>query len=277
MAEQHRHPALPGLSGDPNGFVIGSDRAYLEDGSTSMRPTLLTVPQASPDGYVLGLYPPYEVQPGDHFQATVSCQQNATGCSALFRVSYLDTAGAPHDLWSLGEFYDGQYFKLDLDLSQLAGQKIQFVLNVGARLARRRPCPVGGSAHRALPGRGPDGPPPDQHRQPQPNAHAGSLADAHGHADAYSAPADHAEPAAIAPADHRFHHLVLQPALQRSLSAPSALISHSPLPGVICIGPSQKHKNKSRRGRRLELLASRLLVQGDLTRPGSSRTSRASE
>ena len=62
----------------------------------------------------------------------VGCEQNATGCSALFRVSYLDAAGTPHDLWSLGEFYDGQYFNLDLDLSQLAGQKIQFVLNVGA-------------------------------------------------------------------------------------------------------------------------------------------------
>ena len=122
----------PGLSGDTNGFVIDIERAHLEDGSISDLPTLLTFPQDSPDGYVLGLYPPYEVQGGDHFQTSVGCEQNATGCSALFRVSYLDAAGTPHDLWSLGEFYDGQYFNLDIDMSQLAGQKIQFVLNVGA-------------------------------------------------------------------------------------------------------------------------------------------------
>ena len=121
----------PGLSGDTNGFVIPLDQAHLEDGSTSSLPTLLTFPQDSANGYILGLYPPYEVQPGDHFQTTVGCEQNATGCSTLFRVSYLDSTGAPHDLWSLGEFYDGKYFNLDLDLGPLAGQTIQFVLNVG--------------------------------------------------------------------------------------------------------------------------------------------------
>jgi hypothetical protein len=45
-------------------------------------------------------------------------------------LSYLDEAGAAHDLWILGEFYDGNYFDLDLDLGPLAGQQVRFVISV---------------------------------------------------------------------------------------------------------------------------------------------------
>ena len=124
--------ACPGINGDAMGFVISLDQAHLEDGTTASLPTLLTFPQASAEGYILGVYPEYAVQAGDHFQTTVGCEQNATACSVLFRVSYLDAASAPHDLWTLGEFYDGKSFSLDLDLSQLAGQKIKLILNVGS-------------------------------------------------------------------------------------------------------------------------------------------------
>jgi hypothetical protein len=50
----------------------------------------------------------------------------------LFSIRYLDSSGSPHDLWTLGEFYDGKYFNLDLDLSQLAGQKVDFILGVSS-------------------------------------------------------------------------------------------------------------------------------------------------
>ncbi len=122
----------PGINGDPGGFVFTLDQAHLEDGSTASLPTLLTFPRDSADGYILGVFPDYDVQAGDHFQATVGCEQNALSCSVLFRLSYLDAASTPHDLWTLGEFYDGKYFNLDLDLSRLAGQKIKLILNVAA-------------------------------------------------------------------------------------------------------------------------------------------------
>ncbi len=122
----------PGINGDASGFVFTLDQAHLEDGSTASLPTLLTFPRDSADGYILGVFPDYEVQAGDHFQSTVGCEQNALSCSVLFRLSYLDAASTPHDLWTLGEFYDGRYFNLDLDLSQLAGQKIKLILNVAS-------------------------------------------------------------------------------------------------------------------------------------------------
>jgi len=122
----------PGQQGDPNGFVLDMNDAHLEDGTTASLATLLTVPQNATDGYILGVYPDFNVQAGDHFQASVGCEQNATDCSVLFRLSYLDQASNPHDLWSLGEFYDGKYYNLDLDLSQLAGQRVKFVLYLSA-------------------------------------------------------------------------------------------------------------------------------------------------
>ena len=122
----------PGPDGDPRGAVALLDQAQLEDGITTSAPTLLTVPSASQEGYVLGLYPPYRVQTGDRLQAGVGCEAGAQLCSVLFRISYLDEAGAAHDLWTLGEFYDARHVDLDLDLTALAGQQIRLVLSVSS-------------------------------------------------------------------------------------------------------------------------------------------------
>lgn len=122
----------PGQDGDVRGFVFTENTATLEDGTLSRMPALLTFPSSSSDGYILGLYPAYQVQQGDHFQALVGCEYNAKACSVLFRLSYLDSAGAARDLWSVGEFYDGKYSSVDLDLSRLAGQQVRLVLSVGS-------------------------------------------------------------------------------------------------------------------------------------------------
>jgi hypothetical protein len=120
----------PGVDSDPRGAVLPISGATLEGGTSITQPALLTMPSSAQDGYILGLYPQYQVQPGDRLQAVVGCEQEATACSVLFRVSYLDAAGAAHDLWTLGEFHDGHAFELDLDLSELTGQQVRFVLSV---------------------------------------------------------------------------------------------------------------------------------------------------
>jgi hypothetical protein len=120
----------PGADSDPRGAVLPISGAILEGGISITQPALLTMPSSAEDGFILGLYPQYQVQPGDRLQAVVGCEQDATACSVLFRVSYLDAAGAAHDLWTLGEFHDGHAFELDLDLSELTGQQVRFVLSV---------------------------------------------------------------------------------------------------------------------------------------------------
>jgi hypothetical protein len=122
----------PGLDVDVHGFVVPLARARLEDGTDAPLPALLTVPQFSGSGYIQGAYPAYQVQIGDHLQTTVSCEDNATSCSVLFRISYQDSSGAIVDLWTFGEFYDGKYFNLDLDLAPLAGRQVSFILKVSS-------------------------------------------------------------------------------------------------------------------------------------------------
>jgi hypothetical protein len=102
----------------------------LEDGTTTNDSSLLTVPQDVSGGYIRAVYPSFKVQSGDHFQGIVNCEDGATACGVLFRVDYQLADGLVREFWAFGEQYDGKYFAVDLDLTQLAGQDVKFVLTV---------------------------------------------------------------------------------------------------------------------------------------------------
>jgi Ig-like domain from next to BRCA1 gene len=120
----------PGKNNDINGFVLKQSTSKLEDGTTILKPSLLTVPQNTYNGYIQGFYPSFKVQNGDHFQVTVNCESGATSCGVLFRVDYRLTAGLTRNFWGFGEQYEGRTFTADLDLSPLAGQDVRFVLSI---------------------------------------------------------------------------------------------------------------------------------------------------
>lgn len=120
----------PGTQGDTRGSVLPLNNTTLENGTTTTLPALLAIPASTADGYIQATYPEYTITAGDHLQTTVSCEAGATSCSVLFRIGYQDASATVRDLWSLGEFYDGQYFNLNLDLSQLAGERVRFILSV---------------------------------------------------------------------------------------------------------------------------------------------------
>jgi hypothetical protein len=120
------------MDGDPNGFVFAADHANLENDVAFDQPSLAMSPAAFADGFIQGTYPEYTARMGDHFQAIVGCRNGYVGCSVLFRLAYIDSTGALHDLSSTGEFYDGSYSRLDVDLSPLAGRKVKLVLIVSS-------------------------------------------------------------------------------------------------------------------------------------------------
>lgn len=122
-----RNLRCPGTNNDRDGFVLRPLVTRLEDGTTSTRPSLLTVPQNTFNGYIRGVYPSIKIQPGDRLQAIVSCEGNATSCGVLFRIDYQLADGIVREFWAFGEQYDGRYFAVDLDLSRLAGQDVRFV------------------------------------------------------------------------------------------------------------------------------------------------------
>ncbi len=119
----------PGTDGAANGFILKLDAPYLEDGTIG-QPGLLTFPQNVTNGYIQGIYPPFTVQSGDRFQSIINCQYNATSCNVVFRLDYQIGGGAVQTFKSASEKYEGMYYRLDLDLSPLAGQSVKFILTV---------------------------------------------------------------------------------------------------------------------------------------------------
>ena len=120
----------PGTNNNNNGFVLRQSSARLEDGTLLLRPSLLTMPQNTFNGYIRAVYPSFKVQNGDRFQAVVGCEKGATSCGVLFRLDYQLADGLIRDFWAFGERYEGNTFTVDLDLSSLAGQDIKFVFSI---------------------------------------------------------------------------------------------------------------------------------------------------
>lgn len=120
----------PGRPGDWRGFVQYLDAPDLEDGTTTLQPGLLTLPQATADAYIRGLYPSIRVQKGDHFKATIACEQGAATCRIIFRLEYQIGDLPSRVYWAYGKKYDGQPIQVDADLGLLAGQTVRFGLAV---------------------------------------------------------------------------------------------------------------------------------------------------
>src|SRR5215207_278917 len=118
---------FPGTSGDSRGFAYQVNNPHLEDDSLDAASGLLTVPQNKFNGYIQATYPEFQVQQRDRLQTLVNCEFGATGCYVTFRVDYLLPNGVQRTLWAWKEAYDKRFYRANLDLSALAGQKVRFV------------------------------------------------------------------------------------------------------------------------------------------------------
>lgn len=120
----------PGARSAGNGLVTLQSQPFLESGRAVDGLALLTIPQEVRDGWIVGVYPPYRVRENDHFIADLGCTANSTGCSVYFSLSYQVNNGQIVPLGQWYEVYDGRTTHVDVNLSQLAGQGVQFVLSV---------------------------------------------------------------------------------------------------------------------------------------------------
>ena len=103
----------------------------MENGATEDEPGLLTYPQDKRDGFISGQFPAITVQSGDRFRTIINCQYDAKKCNVTFRLDY-KINGSIKTLASWQEVYEGSYYPVDLDLSGLAGQSVNFILTVSA-------------------------------------------------------------------------------------------------------------------------------------------------
>ena len=114
----------PSLS---NGFVLLDTEPYLENGTSDL-PILWVHPDYKNDGGISGKYPAYTVKDGDHFKARIGCIGNYPKCNITFKLLYKVGNGSTQQLGSWHELYGSGTTAIDVDLSHLAGQKVQFIL-----------------------------------------------------------------------------------------------------------------------------------------------------
>ncbi len=120
----------PGTDGNANGFVIQTATPQLETGAFDSNPGLILGPQAVSGGFIQGIYPAFTVQTGDRFQGIVNCSFGASSCYVNFQLRYQIGSGPITTFWTFKERYDGLFFRVNLDLSSLAGQNVNFILYV---------------------------------------------------------------------------------------------------------------------------------------------------
>lgn len=122
-----------GADDNPAGVAEIKDGILLESGLSSGK-ILLTHPQRAQNGFVAGVFPAYSVEPGDRFEARLGFWTPNTRCHAgqvRFQLNYLaDGQLRPLREWRKG--CDGSLLPVTVDLGDLEGQTVQFVLVVTA-------------------------------------------------------------------------------------------------------------------------------------------------
>jgi hypothetical protein len=124
--------ACPGSTSDSEGFVIRMDNPDMEGGRVENEPGLWMEPEWVDDGWVMGTFPAYEVQEGDRFRALVACRDSSPDCDVIFRLEYQIGSGTPRLLGEWHEVSEGDFTTVDIDLSNLEGSDVKFILTVFA-------------------------------------------------------------------------------------------------------------------------------------------------
>ena len=120
----------PGNPDDKDGSVVLVDKPVLENGRREDESTLWTRPEETREGWIQGVYPPYKVRAGDHFLAEVGCLKGNKSCEVVFSLDYQVSGGRVKNLGEWYEVYDEATTQVDVDLSQLEGKSVQFILTV---------------------------------------------------------------------------------------------------------------------------------------------------
>jgi hypothetical protein len=121
----------PGLTSSVDGFVTLLDQPALENRNENEF-TLWVHPNEERYGWIEGTYPLFEVEQGDTFKAWVGCLAGENRCDLTFYLGYETQDGQEYMLEEWVEDYDGKVTDISLDLSDLAGEAVRFILGTEA-------------------------------------------------------------------------------------------------------------------------------------------------
>jgi hypothetical protein len=121
----------PGTYNDNKGWVRVIDEPKLENGVVDDEPGIQVHPQWVNDGWIRGSFPEMTVSGGVYFKAIVGCY-GTVDCNVNFKLNYRVDGGSEQTLATWHEVQDGKFNRVKVDLSSLAGKKVQFILLVEA-------------------------------------------------------------------------------------------------------------------------------------------------
>lgn len=113
-----------------NGSVYRTNSPKIEKEYQDDEITLVVIPSDGSSGMVMGRYPAVTVRSGDRFQALVGCMSGMDQCDVNFQLNYARSDGVIHSLGTWHEVYEGGHTRIDVDLSALDGQQVEFILLV---------------------------------------------------------------------------------------------------------------------------------------------------
>jgi hypothetical protein len=123
--------ACPDLSENIEiGFINRHPFPVVETGATDDEPALVTYPNSGEGGYIQGIFPAFRVKKGDQFRTVIGCLADSYECSVTFELNYRINGGRIRNLGSWKEKYDEKNRKVVVDLSDLAGEDVEFILTV---------------------------------------------------------------------------------------------------------------------------------------------------
>lgn len=126
----------PGTENDnQTGFVYRVNTPTRENGTYENEAAIFTSPDNISDGgEIVGVYPPFEVQDGDVFKAVIGCMNGFDKCNLRFELRYQIGDGTVKTLAYWYEVYEGKMNSVVVDLSDLAGEEVTFILRVRNRI-----------------------------------------------------------------------------------------------------------------------------------------------
>jgi hypothetical protein len=121
----------PGSSGDSAGFIRKINEPVFESGYVDDEPGLQVHPQMVNDGWIRGTFPKITVTDGVSFYAIIGCY-DTSDCDVRFKLNYKIDGGTEQTLATWREVQDGNMNRVEVDLDDLAGEDVQFILLVEA-------------------------------------------------------------------------------------------------------------------------------------------------
>lgn len=121
-----------GKSGDYAGFAYSDPKPVLENGAEDNENALILGVPNQENSFLRGTYPAFEVPKNAAFSAIFGCSGGNSACNTSLSLSYIEGNAAPKQLATWSETLDGNFQRLELDPSSLAGKTVQFILTLSS-------------------------------------------------------------------------------------------------------------------------------------------------